>query len=71
MRGLVFGVILAFAMSGAALARQGGEGNDRGHESEHSRGEHHRHQLHDEHSQRMIILSGRQMDYGLLILTTG
>jgi hypothetical protein len=50
MRGLVFGAVLVFAMSGAALARHGGhggEGDDRGHASEHSQGEHHPHQIHD------------------------
>jgi hypothetical protein len=62
MRGLVFGVMLAFAMSGAALARgHGGEGS---HESEHSQGEHHHHQPHNERSQRVIILADGQMEYG-------
>ena len=57
MRGLVFSVMLAFAMSGAAVARHGGEGN---HESEDSQGEHHHHhQPHNEHRQRTIILAAR------------
>jgi hypothetical protein len=50
VRSVVLGVVLAFAMSGAALARHGGEGNNRGHESEHSQGEHHHHQLNGGHS---------------------
>jgi hypothetical protein len=62
MRGLVFGIMLAFAMSGAALARHGGRGGEGNHESERSQGEHHHHQPHNEHSQRMIILTDRQMD---------
>ena len=63
MRGLVFGVMLAFAMSGAALARHGGHGGEGSHESEHSQGEHHHHQPHNERSQRVIILADGQMEY--------
>ena len=54
MRGIVFGAVLVFAMSGPALARHGGhggEGGEGGHESEHSQGEHHHHQPHDERIQ--------------------
>jgi hypothetical protein len=55
MRGLVFGTVLVFAMSGAAAARHGGhgEGDRRGHESEHLQGEHHRH---DEQPARSSLL---------------
>jgi hypothetical protein len=54
MRGLVFGIMLAFAMSGAALARHGSHGGEGSHESDHSQGEHHHHQPHNEHSQRIL-----------------
>ena len=51
MRGIVFGAVLVFAMSGPVLARHGGHGGEGAHESEHSQGEHHHHQPHDEHIQ--------------------
>ena len=61
LRGLVLGIMLAFALSGAAVARHGGHDGEGSHESEHSQGEHHHHQPHNEHSQRVIILAGSQM----------